>query len=597
MNIRNYIWISLAGLACMSCESDFLDRAPLTEITEKDFFLTTNDLKTFTNGFYEYIGASYYDPGTDNEAINTGNVTTNQVVAGTLSSANIGGWDDWGQLRSYNYLLTHTSRVEGNQDEKDHYIGIARFFRARFYADKVRNYSNVPWYNTPLSANDSTMYKAADPRSFVMDSVMNDLQFSVDHIKEDIGTRTRISRWSALASMARICLYEGTYRKYHPELNLTNDYTRFLEKAVWACQEIMNSQQFSLYGNTGADYGKMFNTATLSDNPEIILQQASDQSLSIGNNTHSVMGWQWALSQSLMESYLMKDGTPFTAQPDYRKKSFLEAFKDRDPRLSETFVYPGFKQTEAGNPYLPKITFGGYDQLKFYPRDESLRQGWGLNFTSLPIFRYAEVLLTYAEARAELGILTQDDLDKSINLIRKRVEMPDLKKESANTNPDPVLAHQYPNVTSLDKGVILEIRRERRVETACEGLRWADIQRWGNGDLFAQNNEGMYIEKLGAFDVTGDGVEDIAILANPSETKPIDNLPDNVKNKLTLYYLQKADGSDDGFYLADGNSGHIEFRAYQRVPRHFENPKYYYLPIPQAQISLNPNLKQPFGWE
>ncbi len=599
MKVNRYILVSLAVLGFSSCESDFLDRAPLTEVTENDYFNTVTDLETYTNGFYGYIGPSYNDPGTDNEAINTGGSTTNQVVAGNISSANVSGWDKstWGNLRSINYFLEHTGKVSGNAEDINHYIGIARFFRARFYADKVKNYSDVPWYSKTLAADDQDMYKACDPRALVMDSVLADMQYSVDHIKEEIGTRTRISRWAALASMARICLYEGTYRKYHAELNLQNDYQRFLEKAVWACEEVMNSGEFSLYGSSGADYGTLFNTPSLDGNSEIILQQAADQGLGVGNNSHCVLGWQWALSRSLMESYLMQDGSRFTDQPDYDKKTYKEIFENRDPRLKETFVYPGFKQTEAGQPYLAKITFGGYDQLKFYPRDETLRQGWNMNYTSLPIFRYAEVLLTYAEAKAELGELTQEDVDKSINLIRKRVQMPSLNMAEANAKPDPWLAEQYPNVSGENKGVILEIRRERRVETACEGLRWSDIQRWAVGDLYAVNNEGMYISQLGAFDVTGDNVVDIAILASPDDESPIASLPEDIKTNLSRYYLKKADGTDDGFYLTEGTKGHIGFTSYIQVPRHFESPKYYYLPIPQSQINLNPNLKQPFGWE
>lgn len=598
MKVKKYILISLAGLGLTACESDFLERTPLTEITESDFFKTVSDLETYTNGFYGYIGPSYNDTGSDNDAIYTGSSTINQVVAGNISSSNVGGWDDWSQLRSINYFLQHTGNVtEGNAEDVEHYIGIARFFRARFYADKVMTYSDVPWYNKAMGTDDQDMYKPCDPRALVMDSVMNDLQYSVDHIKEELGTRTRISRWAALASMARICLNEGTFRKYHEELGLQNDYQRFLEKAVWACEEIMNSGEFSLYGNSGADYGTLFNTPSLDSNPEIILQRASDEALGVGNDTHSVMGWQWALSRSLMESYLMADGSRFTDQPDYASKSFIEVFDGRDPRLAETFVYPGFKQTEAGNAYVPKVTFGCYDQLKFYPRDENLRQGWGRNFTSLPIFRYAEVLLTYAEAKAELETLTQSDIDNSINLIRTRVQMPGLDMAQANANPDAWLAEQYPNVSGPNRGVILEIRRERRVEMACEGLRATDIKRWAVGDLFALNNEGAYIPALGAIDLTGDAREDVAILANPADSVRLAGLPADVKAGLTLYYLEKADGTDDGFYLTEGDHGHIGFTSYQQVPRHFESPMHYYLPIPLTQVKLNPNLEQPFGWE
>lgn len=598
---RNYILISMALLGLASCETDFLDRAPLTEITDTDFFKSASDLEIYSNGFYEDINASYQDPGTDNDAINlNGQVTMNQVVTGTLTSANAPGWTwsgDWAKLRSYNYFLQHAQLLDTTDEEIAHYIGIGRFFRAYFYADMVKSYSDVPWYNEALSADSEEMYKACDPRAMVMDSVMNDLQYAVDHISEDIGTRTRISKWAALALQARVALYEGTYRKYHAEIGLQGDYERFLEKAVEACETIMSSGQFSLYGNSGADYGLLFNSPSLDSNPEVILQRASDKSLGVSNNTSSVQGWQWSLSRSLMETYLMADGSRFTDQPGDDRMGFKDVFEGRDPRFKETFTYPGFKRTESGSPYIPKITAGCYDQLKFYPRDESLREGWDMDYTSLPIFRYGEVLLNYAEAKAELGTLTQEDLDRSINLLRARVQMPAMSLSDANAHPDAWLIEQYPNVSGTNRGVILKIRRERRVETACEGLRWNDIQRWAVGELFALNNEGAYFPSLGAFDITGDDREDIAILANPSNTLRLQGLPADVRSNLTLYYLEKEDGTDDGFYLSEGESGHINFTSYLQNPRHFISPKHYYLPIPLSQMTLNPNLKQPYGWE
>lgn len=592
MKLYSILLIGLTGLSLTTSCDDFLDRAPLTNITEKNFFNTPSDLETYTNGFYNMIGASTNDIGTDNISICTSGSTTDQMVTGTISPTNIGGWSDWGNLRSINYFLDHAGKSSGSAEDNAHYVGIAKFFRAKFYVNKVKHYSNVPWYSTALAVDDSLLFKKQDSRKLVMDSVLNDLQYAADHIKTDIGKRTRVNRWVALTMMGRVCLYEGTYRKYHSELGLEQDYTRFLEKAVWACEEVMKSGEFSIYGSSAQDYGDLFCSKNLDNNPEIIMQEASNKDLGVGNNTHSVMGWQWSLSRSLMESYLTKEGKPFTSLPGYDKKSFIDVFQDRDPRLQETIVYPGFKQSPKTDKeaYRPKISFGGYDQLKFYPKDPDLRQGWGQDFTSVPIFRYAEVLLTYAEAKAELGTLTQSDLEQSVNLLRQRVGMPAMNMAEANAHPDPALEKQYPNVKGNNAGVLLEIRRERRVEMACEGLRWDDIQRWAVGELFAADNQGIYIDHLGAIDLTGDGKADIALLASPDDDKTITD------QSLTRYYLRKADGADDGFYLTEGTKGHIAFTAYQKNPRSFKSPQYYYWPIPEKQISLNGNLKQPFGW-
>ena len=211
-------------------------------------------------------------------------------------------------------------------------------------------------------------------------------------------------------------------------------------------------------------------------------------------------------------------------------------------------------------------------------------------------------MLVFAEAKAELGQLTQQDLDKSINKLRDRadVKMPFLDMAAANANPDPVLAAYYPEVTGANKGVILEIRRERRVELACEGLRVEDLKRWGAGARLADSNQGIYIPGLGAYDMTGDGEPDVAILENPTATAPIDHLTNEQKENLVVTrYLKKADNTDEGFYLtgADGKSGHIGFTTFIKVPRSFVSPKHYYYPIPKQQTILNPNLTQPFGWQ
>lgn len=600
MKIFHYTTLALSlSLLTISCNKDFLDRSNKTAVTDQNFFKTPEDLKTYTNGFYRFIGGSYDDIFSDNIGGFTGSSSTNNMLRGTLTQGNASGWsDEWKNLRRINYMMDHLGTVTGDQAQIDHYVGIARFFRAYIYFNLVRDYNNVPWYDTALGAEDEAMYKDQDSREVVVKHIMEDLEFAAAHIREDKvagNFKERVTQGAALTLLARIALHEGTFRKYHEELNLQASADEFLKRAASASQEVINSGKYKIH-NTGAkevDFRTLFSSNNLSSNTEAIFIQKNDRSLGIANNSHTVLDWQWALSGELMEEFLTADGKSFTSTPDYKTKTFTQIFQNRDPRLAETIMPAGFK-TDPANPmaYLIKPSFGGYLQIKFYPRDPALRGGWDANYTDLPIMRYAEVLLINAEAKAELGTLTQADLDATVNVLRGRVGVPALQLATANTQIDPALAARYPNAQGANKGALLEIRRERRVELACEGFRFNDVLRWKTGDLLAVAPHGIYVPALGAMDVTGDGNPDIAILENEKATGPIDQLPDAVKTKLVKYYL---DGG--AFYLSNGTSGYIMMTVDQKNKRSFVSPKYYYKPIPLGQITLNPNLKQVFGWD
>lgn len=590
--ISIYICFGMVAAAAVSCKKNFLDRYPKTEVTKEVFFNTPQDLETYTNGLYGQQAIVYQDIESDNTSNYQAAGYVDALVRGTIKPETVGGWNDWGNLRRINFMLANAGKAQGDAVAIRHFIGIARYFRAMFYFTKLRDFSDVPWYGKPLATDDADLYKGRDTRALIADSILADLNFAVENIKPDEGNRTRISKWTALALLSRFGLFEGTFRKYHPEVNLASDANRFLERSVWAAEQIMTSNRFTINntGKGGEDYRVLFCSPSLSSMKEVIMWADYQQALGGGNNTHTVLGYQWALSNSLAETYLMKDGTPFTAQPGYATKTLLEVLKDRDPRMNETFASPGFSPNQDGRPYVTKPTIGGYDQVKFYPRVPAQRQGWELNFTALPIYRYAEVLLNLAEAKAELGTITITDLNNTVNLLRARVQMPAMTLAPA---ADPVLAAQYPGVTN---GLLLELRRERRVELACEGLRFNDIMRWKAGQRLQDAQGGMYVPALGAMDVTGDGVEDIAILASPNDESPIAGLPEDVKKKLTKFYLKDAAGKDNNIYLTNGTSGRIMFTSDRDQPRTFLEPKYYYRPLPQQQTVLNPALKQIFGW-
>ncbi|MFD1768328.1 RagB/SusD family nutrient uptake outer membrane protein [Sphingobacterium suaedae] len=582
----------------LGCNDDFMDRVPTTSISSESFFNSVSDLKTYTDGFYSYLSSPILDGGSDNIAHHNSGSTIDQMMRGGITPQNAAVWS-WTQLRNINFFLENYNRVTGNKADIDHYAGIARFFRARFYIEKVRTYGDVPWYSHSLKTLDTELlHKKQDPRTLIVDSIFADLDFAVEHIQPK-GHKSTITKWAALAQMAQFALYEGTFRKYHTYLGLDQTAASFLEKAANAADEIMTKGEFSISKTGGVDraYRELFISENLQANPETILYLDYDKSLNVRRNAHTVLDYEWALSQSLMETYLMKDGTRFTEQHNYKTKDIHSIFENRDPRLSQTFMVPGFQSVNAESPHRLKPTLGGYNQIKFYPEVVDMIS-WEAAYTDAFVFRYAEILLIYAEAKAELGKLTsQSDLDRSVNLLRERVNMPKMLLSQVQSDIDPVLKSYFRNVSGEQAGVILEIRRERRIELACEGFRQTDLFRWESGALLEDQQQGMYVKGLGAMDVTGDGKVDIAILASSAETGPISSLPEDVKKGLTLYYLKDDNGNNTSFYLENGTNGHIMFTVARDNKKDFVAPKHYYYPIANSEMVLNgSNLVQSYGW-
>lgn len=363
------------------------------------------------------------------------------------------------------------------------------------------------------------------------------------------------------------------------------------KKLCWATDEIMSSGQFEITGKGAAAYRDLFTNPDLSKNKEMILFSDYDKDLNRKNNTSTVLNWQWNLSRSLADSYLKSDGTPITEAD--RTKTFVDMFTDRDPRMAETIMYPGFIN-EGDNSTLPTkivLDYGGLGQIKFLPRTDATYGGWGENITDLPIIRYAEILLINAEAKAELGILTQNDLNATVNLLRSRVEMPEM---TMNVPIDPALEALYPSVSGALKNVILEIRRERRVELACEGFRYDDTMRWAAGSIYERPFEGVYLPGFGVYDCTGDGVPDVALFKSPNDKM---GYTDEELKELSVYYTEDENGAPKQIYLSEGDKGNIRFYSdTDEDANKFIAPKYYYYPLSKDELVLNPNLKQPIGW-
>ncbi|MES2456229.1 MAG: RagB/SusD family nutrient uptake outer membrane protein [Bacteroidota bacterium] len=596
--MKKNLYILFIGIAAAlsACKKGELDRFPQTTISPNLFFNSEEDLSLYVNGLLSQPDRNSYlnDQSSDNVAT-TAAVEVKNIMGGNANAQNITtGWG-WERLRNINYFLENYKKAQVSAAVKAHYAGLARYYRAEFYLDKIKRYSDVPWYSGTLNPGDADLYKARDPRALVVDSIMADLDFAYKNVRESVPVGTP-GKWSAAALYSRAALYEGTYRKYHNELNLKVTANTFLETAAKISGEIIASNKFAIYktGKPEQDYATLFASQDLTSNKEVILANIFDLSKGKGQNVNSVVfgDYEQAPAKELIQTYLMKDGTRFTSQANYDKLGFVKEFQNRDPRLAQTIAYPGWIRVPDATPYIQRLNknFTGYHQLKGYVNSTDNNT---LNGVDFPVYRYAEVLLTYAESLAETGALTQAQLGQSVNLLRSRAGLPDLELGTANANPDPVLQAQYPNIES-NVGVILEIRRERRVELAFENSRYDDLMRWKAGKLLTKSPEGMYFPGLGKYDMTGDGVDDIILIDRTLTIPAEDQKEKNSLGVKLVYYRTGTIGTDATVFLKTGNTGGNIVT--ETVTRQFEEPKYYYRPIPQQQVLLNPKLTQIFGW-
>ena len=467
-------------LLTVSC-NDYLDRFPKDSFSEPTFFKTENDLIYYANQFYGSLPVQRMD--NDNNSDNMVPQNINTFLAGTYTvPGSGGGWasGDWANIRSCNYFLEHYSRAETSFKER--YAGEVRFFRALFYWYKVVNFGDVPLLLKALDDNSEELYGPREKREKVMDEVvLEDLKFAVANLPEkNQAAAGRLHKDAARALMSRICLWEGTYRKYR---NIEGADT-YLDACVKASEELMDAG-YDIYstGNTDEDYRNLFIQKDLRSNPEAIFYRAYITDKNTHNYTRQASENNTGMSKDFVDSYLfLDDGKPIglTSHP-YDDSTPAKECEGRDPRYTQTIATPGFIMTLpdlAVN--LPAIgtsrTSTGYWNIK--GRSSDLAQfNADKSDLDLFIFRYAEVLLNYAEAKYELtGSLTIAELDKSINLIRDRVGMPHL-----TTNPD-----ADPNAVNYGYTVApppYEIRRERRIELVGEGFRFNDIIRWKAGKL------------------------------------------------------------------------------------------------------------------
>lgn len=583
--MKNLVYLLIIACFC-SCKQDLLERTPTTDLDDNTFWNTEADLRSYNNGIYNDAGnnASYtfflgftntafgsathavvpYEVSSDNHAsLAAEHIAFARVSAGqnfiATNAADV-GWN-WGILRKINIMLKNYRKAQIPDVTKNNYAGEAYFFRAWFYLDKVQNFGDVPYVTKPLDNFSEELYEPRQARKQVMDSVLRDIDVAISYLPTSWTAPGRVNKYVALALKSRLCLYEGTYRKYH---NL-GDYEKYLNQCIDASTQLMGAQKYSLYktGNPTTDYKTLFLSKDLSTNPEVIFSRAYVQGVLTHNMSGYVASQLAGPTKDFVDDFLCleSDGTakPVALSTNYSNNTMEAEFNNRDPRLKQIVLDPRDEQaifkTQLGYPRLQgmkgNVSPTGYHLIKYYDYNQMLMST--NQDTDAPLFRYAEVLLNFIEAKAVLGQATKTDLDQSINLVRRRVGMPDLTMT-------PVADPKYAAL-GLDP-LIVEIRRERRVELCYEQLRYQDLMRWKMGS--SQLNK----QVLGIrFEASDRADPKFALVSTAVKTVTV-----NGKN-----YIDVLSSS--------------ELRK-----RSFDEGKNYLFPIPINVISKNPAIGQNPLW-
>ena len=600
MKIKKYI-LAL-GLVSMlvGCNDDFMERYPLDNVTDENFWQTESDLKLYLKGHGDgwsqdkYITPlpvtgsplAYGDFYSDN-CVRTGSEPKELAGLNKIpTGAGSGGWS-WTNLRTINFFLQ-------------------RYQRSNLPAQKLEQY-----------VDSEELYAPRNSREEVMDSLLMCINKAVAGLpqkgKEESG---RLNKDMANFLKARICLFEGTYRKYHKELNLNG--TKFLQECVTACNELLG--KYSLYtDNSGESYWKMFTAYDFSNNKEVILgrtyiqdefghafQRYYDQN----NSNRQSMG----ATRGFIDEYLCVDGRPiyiggsegnYEENPNFEGYGMWRELENRDPRLVQTICRPGEHVTiyeggivslEENGINYPKINYNtsgstvtGYRVIKHWMGDMEEQDRTTNGIQAAIEFRYGELLLMYAEAKYELeGTLSQADVDMTINALRERAgfdfaKYPTSKLVVGQEPADPRLDKIYAEKLDYPVSPLLrEIRRERRVELAMENHRYEDLMRWKAGKLLTVPLRGMQM------------TDEMLELYSGKYEKKDTSKPGAERFSATKATVDKDIFLDeDGFIICYPKSPY-KYTIKGTLP--WEDYRYLW-PIPREEITMNPQLEQNPGWE
>lgn len=485
---KSILGLFVASLLLVSC-NDHLDKPPLDSTMDGKYWKTEEHVRVYAYGFYASIFPGY-GSGITHGSFWLGQTLNDDYAFDVQTEfspiripATDGSWN-FQNIRRANYMLENVEALTALKDEpRNHWIGVSRLLRGIYHCNLSFVYGDIPYqdrvskYNPekPTKEELDYLFKDRDSRTYVAKKNIEDFRFALDNIREKDGD-IQINKYVAAAYIARLMLREGTFLKYH---EIDQDVaTDCLKLAKEAC-EIVMAGPYKISDN----YNALFSSEDLAGNPEVIIYRKYLE----GVLMHSTLAYsntdpQAGTTKSLLESYLGSNGLPiYYNNPTWKAVTSTEFFKNRDPRLLASFRDKYYIFGENNAPFA--YSRSGYSQSKFmddkYAGDLNQKFNRERNVTDAPCLRLGEVLVNYAEICYELGNIQQADLDISINLLRDRkgIEMPHLQiiggQPAINnvTYDDP---KRDPEVASL----LWEIRRERRIELAFEGLRLNDLKRW-----------------------------------------------------------------------------------------------------------------------
>ncbi|MFT4156010.1 RagB/SusD family nutrient uptake outer membrane protein [Parafilimonas sp.] len=586
-NIKLFAGLLIVIAACFSCTKN-LDQTPKSTADKEAVFSSEDGLKLYTYSFYDILPGISTPFRTDCSMSDYGATTSapDYLLDGGYTSLESTGWT-WTSLRNINYFIANCTNTAVSEDVRNNYIGIARFFRAYFYFEMMKRFGDLPWINTPLAVDDSALYAGRDSRTLITDSIIADLDYAAEHITTTSeSTRSLITKYVVYGLKSRVCLFEGTFRKYQTSYGLQSTADDLLQQAADAAQTVMDAGIYSL--NTASDslaYRNLFiSTAPVSS--EIMLADVTSTTLSKYHDanwyfTSATYGTRFSFIRSFINTYLMRDGSRFTDIAGHDTITFANEVKNRDLRLQQTIRMGDYTRTSDGvtvaAPPVFSYTYTGYQPIKWC-LDDTYYDAGSYNTNSVCLMRYAEILLNYAEAKAELGTITDADWAETIGALRSRAGI----TSGLTTLPASLDTYMQENYFSdVTDPVIMEIRRERGIELTLEGFRFYDLVRWKHGELLTNTWNGMYVPALDTpMDLNGDGVLDVCFYVNTPAT--------------TISGVTYVSVGGTSQTLANGTYGEIHWL--DNITRVWDDYKYLY-PIPYDELLLNPALEQNPGWE